>query len=77
MKPDDFANLPSLLTIRQAAYILNVSLTTINRLKKSHALRSVKIDKLVRFEADALKEFIARRRSRRVPFDVSHLQDSK
>jgi excisionase family DNA binding protein len=74
MKPDDFSALPCLLTKKQAAYMLQVSVTTLDLLRKTKGLRSVKIGELVRFDSADLREFINRRKSRRSPLDVSHLQ---
>lgn len=73
MRPIDFAGCPQLLTKRQAAYILQVSVTTLDLLRKAKGLRCVKIGGLVRFDTADIQEFVNRRKSRRPLFDVSHL----
>ncbi len=74
MKPSDLSSLPCLLTKRQAAYMLQISVTTLDLLRKDHKLRSVKIGELVRFDTADIQEYIHRHKSRRSLFDVSHLQ---
>jgi excisionase family DNA binding protein len=74
MKPSDFSALPRLLTKRQAAYVLQISVRKLDLLRKAHELRSVKIGELARFDLDDITSFINRRKSRRSLFDVSHLQ---
>ena len=74
MKPEDFSGLPCLLTKKQAAFVLGVSVRKVDKLRKTDGLRSVKIGDLVRFETADLCEFINRRKSRRPFLDASHLQ---
>jgi excisionase family DNA binding protein len=76
MKPRDFAGLQPLLDKRQAAYMLGISVTTLDLLRKTKDLRSVKIGGLVRFDTQDIQEFINRRKSRRHPLDVHYLQDN-
>lgn len=73
MKPRDFTGLQPLLDKRQAAYMLGISVTTLDVLRKTKGLRCVKIGGLVRFDTADIQEFIVRRKSRRPLFDVSHL----
>ncbi len=73
MKPADFNDLPALLDKRQAAYMLHISVTTLDLLRKDHNLRAVKIGGLVRFDTADITDYINRHRSRRRPLDVSHL----
>ena len=64
----------SLLTKRDVARLLSVSIRTVDNLRKERNLRSVKIGELVRFDMKDIQEFINRRRSRRPPLFVSHFQ---
>lgn len=70
----DFADLPCLLTKKQAAYVLHISVRKIDLLRKAHELRSVKIGELVRFDTADIQEFVNRRKTRRSPLFVSHFQ---
>lgn len=74
MNRSDFSHLPRLLTKKEAAYVLGISVGKIDLLRKSRDLRAVKIGELVRFDSEDIREFINRRKSRRSPLDVSHLQ---
>jgi predicted DNA-binding transcriptional regulator AlpA len=58
-------NLPRLLNKKGASQVLGVSITTLDLLRKTKGLRSVKIGWLVRFDPKDLQEFIARHKSRR------------
>lgn len=75
MKPEDFNDLPCLLTKREAAYVLKISITTLDLLRKTKGLRCVKIGELVRFDTKDLQEFINCRKSRTSPLDIHRYQD--
>ena len=56
--------LPRLLTISEAAEILNTSVKTVDRHIKDGELRAIKIGRLVRIDPHDLEDFIRDRRTR-------------
>lgn len=58
------ASFPTLLTVQEVCERLKCSRSYVDKLRRTGGLRSLKLGSAVRFEPDALEEFLAKQRKK-------------